>query len=46
VLIGSSDADHMRDNARWLEEGPLPDSAVERLREAFAKAEEQWEALG
>lgn len=46
VLIGSSNAEHMRDNARWLEQGPLTTRMVTRLREAFAKAGEAWEALG
>lgn len=46
VLIGSSNADHMRDNARWLEAGPLPAAAVTQLREAFARAGNNWPALG
>lgn len=46
VLIGSSNADHMRDNARWLEHGPLGDDLVQRLREAFAHVAKDWPALG
>jgi aryl-alcohol dehydrogenase-like predicted oxidoreductase len=46
VLIGSSNADHMRENARWLENGPLPGAVTTRVREAFATVGEKWPALG
>jgi aryl-alcohol dehydrogenase-like predicted oxidoreductase len=46
VLTGSSNADHMRLNAQWLENGPLPAVTVKRLRDAFARAGNDWPALG
>lgn len=46
VLVGSSHADHMRDNVHWLEKGPLRDDVVKRLREAFARVGGGWDALG
>jgi aryl-alcohol dehydrogenase-like predicted oxidoreductase len=46
VIIGSSSADHMRDNARALEDGPLPAAAIRRIRESFARAGAEWPALG
>jgi aryl-alcohol dehydrogenase-like predicted oxidoreductase len=46
ALIGSSNADHMRLNAQWLENGPLPASVVKRVREAFAKVGKEWPGLG
>jgi aryl-alcohol dehydrogenase-like predicted oxidoreductase len=46
VLTGSSNAEHMRINAQWLENGPLPGAATKRVREAFARAGKDWPALG
>jgi aryl-alcohol dehydrogenase-like predicted oxidoreductase len=46
VLVGSSNADHMRLNAQWLENGPLPAVTVKRVREAFAGVGGEWPALG
>ena len=46
ALIGSSNPDHMRSNAQWLENGPLPASITKRLGEAFAKTGKDWPALG
>lgn len=46
VLIGSSNADHMRENARVLAQGPLPDAIVKRVREAYAQVGTGWPALG
>ncbi len=46
ALIGSSNAEHMRANAQWLENGPLPGEVVKRVREAFATVGKDWPGLG
>lgn len=46
ALVGSSNPDHMADNARTVMAGPLPTSVVTRLRDAFAQAGANWNALG
>lgn len=46
AIIGSSNADHMRHNSHWLENGPLPAPAAKRLREAYAKVGKDWPGLG
>jgi aryl-alcohol dehydrogenase-like predicted oxidoreductase len=46
ALIGSSNAEHMRLNAQWLENGPLSGPVVKRVREAFAGAGAEWRGLG
>jgi len=46
ALIGSSNAEHMRLNAQWLENGPLPASALKRVNEAYRRVGQDWPALG
>jgi len=46
ILVGSSHADHMIENARMLAQGPLPSSIVVRVCEAFAAVGFNLPALG
>lgn len=46
VLVGSSHAEHMIENARQLANGPLPKAIVDGLTAAFAKFGANWPALG
>lgn len=46
VLIGSSHASHMAENARVLECGPLPESIVMAIKTAYRRVGASWPALG
>lgn len=42
VIVGSTRIEHVRDNARLLERGPLPHTIEERVRAAFASHGANW----
>lgn len=39
VLVGTSRADHLRENLRAVQKGPLPDETVAHLWQVFARVE-------
>lgn len=46
ILVGSSHAAHMQENAAMLRSGPLPKVTVDRLTAAFARVGAAWPGLG
>lgn len=41
-LVGTRNAEHLRNNAMMMERGPLPESTVRRIRDAFLPHTASW----
>lgn len=42
ILVGTASLAHLRENARYLASGPLPDDVVTSIRAAFAANDADW----
>ncbi len=42
ILVGTASIAHLRENARYLGNGPLPDDVVTRIRAAFSANDAEW----
>jgi aryl-alcohol dehydrogenase-like predicted oxidoreductase len=44
-IVGTRSLAHFKQNLAWVEKGPLPEEAVERLRAAFLRHDQGWPGL-
>ncbi|MCB2153281.1 aldo/keto reductase [bacterium] len=42
VISGTSNLEHLKQNIRWIQQGPLPEYLHNRLRQSFKSHDEDW----
>jgi aryl-alcohol dehydrogenase-like predicted oxidoreductase len=42
AIVGTANVDHLRENLMWAARGPLPNTTVAQIRDAFRRHDEDW----